>query len=289
MDFDLFVGIDWSGSKTANRGIQVAVCSSDNEEVSLIDLSNRRWTRSLVSTFIQELVKKRRALIGFDFAFAYPYCDVERYFPGYPQSPSNGPSLWSLVDQVCESAPDFYGGDFYKNPGAPFAEYLLYQTYRGELYQERFRVTEQRCRELRTSPESVFKCVGPKQVGPGSVAGMRLLHKLSTQRVARIWPFDSDAGNDASVIVEIFPQVFLSLAGVNRPVLSKAEQVQSALAFYQATLTEPLRRSFYTEDERDALVSTAALRHLAQGPSLWRPDGLSPRVALTEGWIYGAT
>ena len=41
--------------------------------------------------YVQRQIAKRRVLIGFDFAFGYPYCNENAYFPGKDTSPANVP------------------------------------------------------------------------------------------------------------------------------------------------------------------------------------------------------
>ena len=38
----------------------------------------------------------------------------------------------------------------------------------------------------------------------------------------------------------------------------------------------------------DALLTAAWLRSAAERPALWAPQGLSPELARSEGWTFGA-
>ena len=38
----------------------------------------------------------------------------------------------------------------------------------------------------------------------------------------------------------------------------------------------------------DALVTAAWLRRIGHDPSYWHPAGLTPAIARTEGWTFGA-
>ena len=38
----------------------------------------------------------------------------------------------------------------------------------------------------------------------------------------------------------------------------------------------------------DALLTAAWLRHVAHEPARWSPAGLTPHIARTEGWTFGA-
>ena len=87
--------------------------------------------------YVRRRVAEERVLIGFDFAFAYPYCDKGAYFPGEPTSPPDVQHLWEKVEEICSSADNFYGGPFYR--GAPFKEFHLGHDFRGAKYEPRYR------------------------------------------------------------------------------------------------------------------------------------------------------
>src|SRR5438552_2536740 len=126
--FDRFVAIDWSGAKKTRGAIAVAVASGDAPPATIAPPSGARaWRRDEVAAWIEALARgtEGRTLVGFDFGFAYPYCDGDAYFPGDPRSPADARTLWRLVDEACASATDLYGGPFYLAPSAPFSEHLL--------------------------------------------------------------------------------------------------------------------------------------------------------------------
>ena len=45
----------------------------------------------------------------------------------------------------------------------------------------------------------------------------------------------------------------------------------------------------YDDHSTDALITAAWLRRAAHDPALWSPGGLTPEIAQTEGWTFGAT
>ena len=73
-EFDCFVGIDWSGAKgIAQKGIQAAIASPGRQAPVLqAPAHGHRWSRSKIADWIGELVTRKRALIGLDFAFGFP-------------------------------------------------------------------------------------------------------------------------------------------------------------------------------------------------------------------------
>lgn len=213
MEFEKLVAVDWSGARNPGRKIQVAECDPATNQVSLLNPPQGiNWTRRMIwKTFLEKNLDDGTVLIGFDFAFAYPYCDEQAYFPGHPQTPGSVTSLWAKVDGICNHELGFYGGPFYLQSQALFAGYLLYQTYTGPKYRERFRQTDESCRDAGLhSISSVFKCVGAT-VGAGSVAGMRLLHGIAWNEAAQIWPFcgkpASRGGDRCGDLSSAFPQL----------------------------------------------------------------------------------
>jgi hypothetical protein len=227
-------------------------------------------------------------LAGFDFAFTYPFCDRGVYFPGHPESPGDVRQLWAAVERICAAAPEFYGGPFYTDRSAPFAEYLCYQTYTGGKFDNRrLRVSERLCAKMGARPCCAFKCVGSDGVGAGSLAGMRMLHYLATRHADRfsVWPFEP-ANGGKSALLEIFPRLYFRLAGQDPRRWSVRSAVNQTLAFYDSHPL-PGRTDLPTEDEVDAVVAAAALRRLAKDPGIWHPDEMDDQAAEFEGWIFG--
>ncbi len=287
--FDRFIGIDWSGAKDPRRGLQMAQCFRGTEAPQIVlNEKPRNWRRTEILDWLAEVHNSgKRVLAGFDFAFAYPYCDEDAYFPGSDQTPKIAESLWALIDAICQDAEDFYGGPFYLRPDAPFADYLLFINYKGKHYSNRMRFTDTHCLEKGGNPTSVFKCVGPESVGSGSIAGMWMLHHITTHlhKEFQIWPFDN-ADNGRSVMVEIYPASFFRLAGQDVRNWGDRETVNRALEFF-GSQPLPTDQKMESKDDIDAIVSAAALRHLAHNPDTWQPAALSDCARDFEGWIFG--
>lgn len=291
-EYDSFVAIDWSGARSPQRGIQVAECKAGAKSPVLIDpphTSGATWRRSDVRKWIGARVKgNERLLIGLDFAFAYPYCDVGSYFPANTLSPESHRALWALVDKTCVGEKDFYGGSFYLRNDSPFADYLCYQTYTGARFDNsRLRLTETACKRLGTRPSCTFKCVGSDSVGIGSIAGMRLLQALNSGANERlsIWPFTT-VFEWQSAIVEIFPRLYYLRADQDPTAWRDRNSLNSVLSYYKSeALSGDILVS--VEDEADALVSAAALRHFATESLAWSPAAMTPCAKQFEGWIFG--
>lgn len=267
-DFDRYVGIDWSGAaQPGYAGVAVASCAAGRAAPALVPPPGKTWTRVAVLDWLQrELARPQRLLVGFDFAFALPG-------DGRP-----APALWADIDARCAADGDLLGSRYAAGdprfwtagpqpPGWNAAP----------------RATESACRDAGLgNPQTPFQLIGPKQVGKGALAGMRLLHRLQADDPARvaIWPFDAAAGHDRrSVVCEIYPRLFIRQAGFGNAKLRSREDLNHA---FNALASIGLARGRFDDHQCDALVTAAGLRHSAADPGLWSAGEGQP-----EGWIFG--
>jgi len=279
--FERFVAIDWTGAKGCrHKAIEVAICEAGNTAPVRITPPAKYWSREAVLEFVKAQASTR-TLIGFDFSFAPPFADRGCFLANTPAA--TGTEFWAFVDAAATDEdlgasgfiegglrPHFYFG----SDCGPKAPYL------------RLRVAEALLRERKIgTPSSLFDCIGAGQVGKGSFAGMRLLHRLRTAEVP-VWPFDPKP-DTGPLVVEIYPRTFLRLAGGRGTKLRNGAELDTALAALgsaPAGLTGPL-----SDHLTDAIIASAGLRHIAENPHLWRPAALTPALARTEGWIFGVS
>ena len=175
------------------------------------------------------------------------------------------------------------GGHSIRGQSSPFKDFHLCHDFKGAKYEERYRVTDEKAKQAAgRKPSSVFKCVGPSQVGPGSVAGMRFLGEVRKETNVPIWPFDTTGVPNDSTVVEIYPRLFLHSAGIGGGGQPTPDTVAKLRKCYQATLQDaPVK---WTDDEWDALISAAGMGWFVRQPSVWEgPTG----AAKYEGWIFG--
>ena len=123
--FQRYVAIDWSGAVAPRNTptIQVAEYVPATGIVSLVHRKHgNRWSRTAVVDYVQQTVNavdEGPVLIGFDFAFANPYCDLDDYFPSAVAPPQNYQALWRAVEQQCNGVGNFYGAPFFRNRNSP--------------------------------------------------------------------------------------------------------------------------------------------------------------------------
>ena len=171
-------------------------------------------------------------------------------------------------------------GDYYLSPrnhGAPH-------------YRSRRRVAELAAKASARAPSPTFKAIGADNVATGSMAGMRLIHALKAELgdALAVWPFEkvSPARLPAMVLVEIFPSYYFHAAGLN-PARNAAVDPGFMTAALNAWSSDGVGADYAPRgsdaDEADAMISAAALRHIAGTSGCWH----APADALMEGWIFG--
>lgn len=284
--FTRYIAIDWSGQAVARpKGLAVAVAEEGVEAPHLVT-SAGGWSRSGILDWIGDLAEAGvPALIGMDLSPALPFADADAYFPGWTDTPPDALSLWQMVERLCTDDPHLSGNGVVQHEQAK--RHFRLQGDCGDLFPGglgRLRVCEHAQRDMGLSPTSCFNLVGAAQVGKSSLTGMRLLHRLRGR--VPVWPFDP-VPEEGPVIVEIYTTIAARAAGVRKG-LSKirdATALDAALDTLGVRPHAPLSR--YDDHATDAIVTAAWLRTAHLRPELWRPSGLTPQIARTEGWTFG--
>jgi hypothetical protein len=284
--FDRYIGVDWSGARGPTlKGLQVAVCEAGISVPTLVrNPAGGHWTRpDFVAWLSEQLSLGPRILCGMDFSFCFPWRDRGAYFPGLSDDPDDWQDFWQRLESCCASDTQYFGGDFVQSKD--FKDHFAEAGRVGNRYTRRLRMTEIACQEQGLgTPESVFNLRGPRQVGKGSLAGMRVLRELRQNTSLAVWPFDS-LGTGSSAIVETFPTAFVRLAGLGAGKIRELEDLQAIVDHYGSSLRGLITE--FTDDEADALITATALRYHAHDSDLWHPAGLSDRVRRYEGWTFG--
>ncbi len=290
--FTHFLGVDWSGAKgPRQRGIAVAVAlATGGPPVLVTPPDPKGWARTEVLALLCDL--PGATLVGLDLGISLPHADAGAFFPGWDASPADARGLWALIDRLCEGDPHLEAGGFVTHPeaaryfrhgaGAVGDRFLL----PGAATREgRFRVAEAAQRSQGVRPVSNFNLVGAAQVGKSSLTGMRMLHRLAGR--VPVWPIDPlpEAG---SVVTEIYTSVAARLGGVTGAA-TKLRSVEALNDALDMLGSPPVAGSDGLDDHAsDALLTAAWLRRVHGQRDLWHPTALTPDVARTEGWTFGA-
>jgi len=284
MSFDGYFGIDWSGDKNKfQKGIKVAFLDNKNVKPVIIPPPNKNkyWDRSSLIDYLLNLKKTKSYLIGFDFAFAYPFEDYKNYFIDFGNPPKSAKKLWDFIDIHNFENSNYYGGNIWKKKD--IREYYNSPLKRGIKFKSRRRITEIYAKKI-CSPSPTFNCVGPGAVGTGSLAGMRVLKILKNNY--NIWPFDNLKNKKKSVIVEIFPTLYFRKQSIKpkKNIGYTLSQINEALKKYDCL---PVSKNFKMygpdQDEADAIIAVAALKYFSKNAKYWKTH----KAAKKEGWIYG--
>jgi len=288
------MAIDWSGALgPRQKGIAVALCGLDGEAPRLLRPGHHpHWSR----VEVLELLARRLpedTLVGLDLGMSLPFADADAFFPGWSESPADAPALWALIDAICAADEHLAAGSFVDHPdlSAYFRRHGGREGARFHLpgaahRRGRMRVTEEAQARAGCKPYSNFNLVGAAQVGKSSLTGMRVLHRLRAR--LPVWPVDP-LPKAGSVAVEIYTTLAAVAAGrsAGRAKMTDFAALNAAL---DALGSPPVRGSGAIDDHSaDALVTAAWLRVAAPDAALWTPPELTPTLARTEGWTFGAT
>ncbi len=290
--FAQFLAVDWSGAKgPRQKGIAVAFAqATGGPPVLFAPPDPKGWARGEVLALLAGL--EVPTLVGLDLGISLPFHDAGSFFPGWDASPSDARGLWALIDGLCVGHPHLEAGAFLAHPEA--ARYFRHGAgVEGDRFllpgaatrEGRFRLAEHAQRTQGVRPVSNFNLVGAAQVGKSSLTGMRMLHRLGGR--VPVWPVDP-LPDEGSVVTEIYTSMAARLGGVTGAAtkLRTYEGLNDAL---DALGSPPVKGTGAIDDHSsDALLTAAWLRRVHTERALWHPEGLTPDVARTEGWTFGA-
>ncbi len=278
--FTRFAVADWSGAKGARHpGIALAVCEAGDDAPQLVTPPERYWSRTAILEWV--LAQQGDILIGFDFSFAPPLVTRGSYLPG-DDVPGDAAAFHAYVDWLCKDE-DLGAASF------------LEQHHRRHFYFGAADGVKADYMHLRIceatynaggggKPSTVYDAIGAAQVAKASFAGMRLLSQLRGR--VPVWPFDP-LPNSGPAIVEIYTSIAARMAGIRkgRSKLRDGASLDEALAVLGSGPHSPLPR--YNDHATDAILTAAWLRANAVRDALWAPEGMTPQVAMSEGWTFG--
>ncbi|MET4896027.1 hypothetical protein RN629_02500 [Sphingomonadaceae bacterium jetA1] len=279
--FTGFVAIDWSGAHgVAHKGIRMARCDRGDAAPGIVAPPGRAWSRQAVLDWLLDHAAEA-LLIGFDFSFSAPFVERGAHLPGEPDTPS-AQALWRYVEQACDD-PDLGARSFLEaRRGRHFYLGAVDGRKADFLHWRRCEVSRDGARK----PSTIYDAIGAAQVAKASFAGMRLLHRLDGRMM--IWPFDP-VRSQGAVVVEIYTAIAARDGGrpAGRSKIRDAATLDDALARLGSRCHVPL--PVYDDHSTDAILAAAWLRNAATRADLWRPAGMTPHIAATEGWTFGVS
>lgn len=289
--FDHFLAIDWSGAAGGRqKGIALAICDAAGGPPVLVD-RGKAWSRAEVLEILRDDLPPN-TLVGMDLGIGLPFADCGAYFPGWPDSPRDAKSLWAMIDRLCIENANMEAAGVVDHPG--LSRYFRRHGAReGDRFhgdqasdkRGRFRVTEHAQQAMGCKPTSNFNLVGAAQVGKSSLTGMRVLHRLNG--AVPVWPIDL-LPNNGSVIVEIYTGLAALEAGRTTNTAKIRDYAGLNTALEVVGSPSIVKTGSLDDHSSDALLTAAWLRKVADEPARWNPKALTPQIAATEGWTFGA-
>lgn len=280
--FKNFIAIDWSGAKKPVQTTAIALAHCRQDQDAPQTLAHKLSRQCVFDYLVQQAQSPDISLVGIDANLGYAQ-NMAVQLCGPHGTPAQ---LWQMVDTICVNSPNFFGGPMWQHPNFETFFWAQGKQPQNWLPQYYRRVTETACSQQGLGyPENPFKLIGPKQVGKGGLAAMRLLHQLKTCLGDKlcVWPFELPNANTSMVLVEIYPRLFLQQMGFGTLKLRNLTNLNKVLAGFNAqAFNSP--NAILTDHLADALVAAAGMRFLAQQASAW--PKLPKRVG-NEGWIFG--
>jgi len=285
--FSQFLAADWSGAAgERHKGIALALADGAGGPPRLLPPPRGGWSRTEALAVLADHAGEA-ALIGVDLGISLPFADAGAFLPGWEASPADARALWALIDEVCADDPHLGAGSFVDHPeiAAYFRRHGGREGVRFGGGRGRLRVTEHAQGAMGLAPTSNFNLVGAAQVGKSSLTGMRMLHRLAG-RLA-VWPIDPLPAKGA-VLCEIYTSLAAIEAGRSKA-SAKMRHMDDLNAALGALGSPPVERGGAIDDHSaDALLTAAWLRRVHGEAARWAPRGLTPDIARTEGWTFGA-
>ena len=278
--FESYVAIDWSGAK-GRRHKGIAVAEARGESTPRLVCPGHIWSREEVLNWLLRRAAKEPTLFGFDFSFAPPIVERGEYLLGEPDVPKTAREFWAYVDGKCDDE-DLGAASFLEIAHRKHFYFGIADGVKADFV--RFRQCDARLNaQGGRKTASAYDAIGAAQVAKASFSGMRLLNRLNGK--VAIWPMDPLA-EQGSAVVEIYTRIYLRRAGMTGVKLRSRADLNRAL---KGLDSPPARLRFEPNDHQtDALVTAAGMRALAhREPRAFRPEGLTPHIAKTEGWTFG--
>ena len=256
MEFERYIGIDYSGAKTPVArlpGLQVYLASTDLPgRVSPPSPRHRNWNRQEVANWLIEQAGTSEPFIaGIDHGFSVPQSYFQRYkLANWPDFLRDFCEYWptceaeTTVDAIRQRST---GGSQRSGDNTEF------------------RWTER----WTSSAKSVFQFDVQGSVAKSTHAGIPWLERIRKVVGDRVhfWPFDGwEVAPRKSIIAEVYPSLFRN----RYPREGRTVDQQDAYS---------VARWLKETDERDAL------QHYLQPPL---PDSIAS-IASREGWILGVS
>jgi len=278
--FARFAAIDWSGAKgKRHKNIAVALAEAGDTAPVLIR-PGHAWSRCELLDWLIDAAGEKPTLFGFDMCLAPPIQARGEYLPGEPGVPTDARAFWAYVDAHSDDE-DLGAASFLERAHRRHFYFGAADGTKSDFLHHR--VCEHAFNATGGGKAStLYDAIGAGQVAKASFAGMRLLHHLDGR--VPVWPMDPLPAR-GSLVVEIYTRAFIRLAGQSGRKVRSLAQLNEALGAFNSRPAEFDRAP--NDHETDVLIAAAGMRAIAGEARWWKPAGLTPELARTEGWTFG--
>lgn len=289
IDFDIFVGIDWSGAKypIQSKAISLSWCRKGGTPPQL--LSGALSRRDIANWILQISSQNKRVLIGIDCNLGYSSNVIIEQFGEF----STAIDLWQEIEKLSYQDNNFHAEHFWKHD--KYKNYFWSSGKQPDWYhpQDLRRITEKQCILSGLGiPESPFKFIGPKQVGKGGLSGMRLAYFLVKELNKKIciWPFQEIQSCTDIILTEIYPRLFWNKAGMGNNKIRNISDLNIALSCFKSKPIEC--HTNLSDHNTDAIITAVGIRDLiqyryARNYNLFDTPDYILDIVRREGWIFG--
>lgn len=288
-DFDLYVGIDWSGAKSPirSKSISLSWCYAGSDCPEFI---KNPLSRDDVAYWILDRVNEGKKLfIGIDCNLSYSSQMMDKMM-GRDPTPQE---LWAHINSFGSTDDNLCAESFWLDK--KHSQYFWMGGHKPNWYDKSLtnRLTDITCAKSALGvPECPFKLIGPKQVGKAGLSGMRLAHFLLNKLSERIsiWPFQESNNCTQIIMAEIYPRLFWRRAGLDNKKITDLDVINNSLEFYNSMPVS--KEELLNDHQSDALISAVAIRDFIQSRALDFdaylnfPHSIKEFVS-KEGWIFG--
>lgn len=288
-NFDVYIGIDWSGAKSPIKNSSVALswCFTGCGKPEFLSCKLSR--QDVADWLISFSEQGKSMLIGVDCNFGYAEIIATKQF----NKNFKVNDLWSEVEKYNHENENLYAGGFWESE--KYSQYFWTEGTKPDWFDENKlrRQTEKSCKEYSFGvPECPFKLIGPKQVGKGGLSGMRLINYLNNAlgKKISVWPFQDSSMTPSIILAEIYPRLFLNYCGFKNKKIRDLDDLNFILRFLKS---EEVKISQNLNDHMcDAIISAAGLRFFIEQLSSSVADALHldkkyTSISKSEGWIFG--
>ncbi len=278
-EFECCVAIDWSGAK-GRRHKGIAIAEARGGASPQLVRPGHVWSRQDVLEWLLEQAATEPTLFGFDFSFAPPFAERGAYLPDEAAVPTNASSFWAYVDAQCQDE-DLGAASFLEEVHRRHFYFGIADGVKADFMH--FRQCEHAFNRAGGGKAStVFDAIGASQVAKASFSGMRLLNALAGK--VPVWPFDPIPA-ESSLVVEIYSRAAIRAAGLPGKKIRRLDELNAAL--WQLGSPPADVDHWLSDHQTDAMVTAAGMRTHLANPLAFKPPGLTPDIARTEGWTFG--